>query len=217
MTSGAAPGQVDPVEGPGRPQPLLAAPPERAQVGSGPDAALLEVQVLRPTPQVRVAGATVRLPPIESLMMLLLAVDHPAPMHVETLHEALWPGQPLNRPRLNTLVHRARSRLGPAGAALRRSRHLVELDPDRCRTDLAAYRQALTGPPETRARAVVAVAGNLGDVAHPFEDRLIDARERFLDEWLAQARALVRAGALDLHELAPALAALGLNPRAVTG
>jgi DNA-binding SARP family transcriptional activator len=185
-------------------------------VESPPDAVLVEVRVLRPTPEVRAVGRTVRLPPIESLLILLLAVAHPAPMHVETLHESLWPGQPLNRPRLNTLVHRARSRLGSAAAALLRSRDLVELDPHLCRTDLAAYRQALTGPPEVRARAVVAVAGNLGDVAHPFEDRLIDARERFLDEWLVQARALLRAGALDLHQLAPALAALGLHPAAVT-
>jgi DNA-binding SARP family transcriptional activator len=177
--------------------------------------ALLDIRVLRPTPEIRVGGAPVRLPPIESLPMLLLAVAHPAPMHVETLHESLWPAQPLNRPRLNALVHRTRSRLGLAAAAVHRSRHLVGLDPDLCRIDLARYRRDLTGPPELRARAIVAVAGNLGDVAHPFEDRLIDARERFLEEWLTQARALVRAGALDLHQLAPALAALGLHPRAI--
>jgi DNA-binding SARP family transcriptional activator len=186
-------------------------------VESRPETMLLEIHVLRPTPEVRAAGRRVRLPRIESLLLLLLAVDHPAPMHVETLHESLWPEQPLNRPRLNALVYRTRSHLGPAAAALRRSRDLVDLDPSLSRTDLAAYRRALSGPPEMRARAVVAVAGNLGEVAHPYEDRLMDARERFLEDWLVQAGALLRTGGLDLHQLAPALAALGLHPGTVTG
>lgn len=200
----------------------LPAPPEQSSVEqtlveSRPGAVLLEIHVLRPTPEVRAAGRRVRLPRIESLLLLLLSVDHPAPMHVETLHESLWPEQPLNRPRLNALVYRTRSDLGPAAAALRRGRDMVGLDPGLTRTDLAAYRRALAGAPEARARAVVAVAGNLGNVAHPYEDRLIDARERFLEEWLVQVGDLLRTGALDPHQLAPALAALGLHPRAVTG
>jgi DNA-binding SARP family transcriptional activator len=199
----------------------MTARPHRGQVGrvdvdATPVPVLLEVRVLRPTPDVRAAGDHVRLPPIESLLLLFLAVAHPAPMHVETLHEALWPGQPLNRPRLNTLVHRIRCRLGPAGAALRRSRDLLGLDPQLGCTDLDAYRRALTGPPEVRARAVSSVAGNLGHAAHPFEDRLIEARERFVEEWLARAQDLLRAGAIDLHHLAPALAALDVHPRTLT-
>ena len=111
---------------------------------------------------------------------------------------------------MNTLVHRLRTALGPAGDAVRRTRDQVWLDEELCRADLAVYRTDLGASDHARVRAVASVRGNLCASSHPFEERLIDERARFTDEWLEHARSLIRAGAVEAHRLYRARAALDL-------
>jgi DNA-binding SARP family transcriptional activator len=182
-------------------------PPASAQ-GS-----MLEVRVLCRHPDVRVDGEPVELAPRLSLLLLTLVVS-PGALHVEAAHDALWPDAPFERDRLNTLVHRLRSRLGPGAIGIRRTRDTIELDPDHCRTDLADHRAALAGPAPVRLTALASVRGNLWDAAHPYEEHLVEARRQFGAQWLAAARRLAADGHddADLTILDPAREALGFDP-----
>jgi hypothetical protein len=189
---------------PSGPSDPLSVPPD------APCPALLEVRVLGPDLDVRVAGESRPLARRESLLVLHLALSHPHGVTVPSLLEALWPDRPVTRRRLNTLVHRLRTALGPAAEAVRRSRDRVWLDDESCHTDLCAYRAALAASEAERVQAVVSVTGNLCAASHPFGGPLADTRERFAREWLVHARSLVRSGSVTLHQLHRARAALGL-------
>jgi DNA-binding response OmpR family regulator len=183
--------------------------------GAAQAVAMLEIEVLHAELRVRVGGEPVTLPGSHALLLLTLALAHPAPVHIEAVHEALWPGQRFKRHRINTRIHRLRSGLGTAGSLILRRAQTVAIDATGCETDLERYRTALGGGPAERVRAVAGVRANLCDAAFPYEEHLIEARRLFVADWIDQARRLVAEGGVEHHVFEGARRALAVEPHSL--
>jgi DNA-binding SARP family transcriptional activator len=154
-------------------------------------AGAVELQVLRPDLVIRRNGEVVAVPPRAATLLVALAHAHPNPVHVERVHDILWPDRELRPNRLNTLVHRLRSALGESPEVLRRDGPLLRLDERYCDVDLWAYRRKLHGGAEERLAGLAAVRGNLCEAQLPYNEHLVEARHELLADWLRHAGAAV--------------------------
>jgi DNA-binding SARP family transcriptional activator len=170
------------------------------------------MRVLVPRLDVRIdGGGPLALSAMEATLLVVLVCAHPAPVHVEIVHEALWPGRRVHLRRLNTVVYRLRHRLGVAADAVVRSGTMLSLDEGRCRADLWEYRDQLARPAPARARVLTLVRGNLCDAELPYVEALIEMRHQFAATWREHAQAAFAEGSLRPADLARASASLGLD------
>lgn len=153
-------------------------------------------------------------------------VAHPAPLAAETAASALWPEAPWGpdlRQRLNTVMHRLRQGLGPAGTAVGRVGDMLTLAPDRWDVDLFRLRRALRRAPDggdggsPLADALTDVSGNLGHVQFPYDEQLVDERHAIVAAVLRRLDTGGGLGVPDVTGLAQkdcleALRALGVPP-----
>jgi hypothetical protein len=194
-------------------RPYTAGLPPRAALPAAGEA--LKIAVLQPRLQVRRDGHEIVFSLTTALLLVTLAHAHPAPLHVEVVHDVLWPGEQVRPNRLNTVVHRLRATLGPSREAVVREGPLLRLDPTRCHVDLWDFRSRLDGPPHERARALTEPRGNLCNAEFPYVEHLVDARHQLASTWLNAAREALNRGKVTVPALANAAAALEAAPAGV--
>lgn len=142
------------------------------------------IRVLVPVLKVAVAGEAVELRDTAAKLLLALVLAHPDPLHVERAVDVLWPDATSEegRPRLNTVVHRLRTALGPGGAALRRVGDRLALAPDGWDVDLWRYRSLAADDARGRLALLRGMTGNLCHVQFPYDDHFVEARHAFAAE-----------------------------------
>jgi hypothetical protein len=175
---------------------------------------VVAVSLLRPVVEVSVGDDLVPLGDPASRLLAVLALDHPAPVHVDTLSERLWPDEDVTatRSRLNTIVHRIRRSLGEHAAVLVRREDTLGLAPSGCRVDLTELRRSRTAPAREQVALLAGVTGCMAHAQFPFDEHLVAARHAFVAEWLTRAQRLVALGSAVPAEFTDALSVLELGP-----
>jgi hypothetical protein len=186
-------------------RPASPAPPRRTPTTT--------LRVLCPTIELRRGPQPVTLRPLTAKLLLALVLHAPSPLHVEQASDLLWPGLELSatRLRLRSVVHRLRRALDPERSTLNRHGDVLALEPGSLDVDLFHLRAATADDAAAAAGAVVALRGNLCQAEFPYDDLFVEGRAVVENLWRRLATRLLEQGDVDVDDLAPAAAALGLS------